>query len=261
MIDLHSHVLPEMDDGAKDQKTALAMLGLAVASGTGTIVATPHVIENAHRPAWETVVEECRKLAAASEQQGTNIRICPGAEVAMAYDSLAYLEKPGPYCINNSNYILVELPTHIIPEYTDEFFFVLQTRGFYPVLAHPERNIELSHHPERLAEWINRGILVQINGSSLMGKMGDKVRRFAELLVARNMVHCLGSDAHGFNSRRPMLDGATAKLASLAGPQKAKEITATTPGKILRGEEFIPQAISECTKKNGVFSRLFGRLL
>ncbi|MBP2656634.1 MAG: Protein-tyrosine-phosphatase [Firmicutes bacterium] len=259
MIDVHSHILPNFDDGAKDEETALAMLALAFENGTGTIVATPHVMVNEWLPEWETVVAECDRLAQLATAQGTDITICPGAEVAMEYDILEKLEKPGPYCINGSRYILVELPANYIPAYADEFFFILQTRGFYPILAHPERNPELAHRPERLVEWIEKGILVQMNGTSITGKMGSRVMKFAEQLVVRRMVHCLGSDAHGLRTRRPKLTDAFEKISDLRGKAAAEAIAKQNPAKVLRGEEItIPEIAA--SDGGGVVSRLIRRL-
>lgn len=243
MLDLHSHILPGLDDGAKDDTTALSMLEMAAANGTRGIVATPHVIEGEWLPAWSSIVTGCRRLSACAEARGIKIAIYPGAEVAVNYDLLSLLDKPGPYCINGGRYLLLELPSNNIPAYADDFFFTLQTRGFLPIIAHPERNQEIRRQPERMVGWIRKGLFAQINAGSLAGQIGTEVMRFAEQLVTRRMAHCLGSDAHSIRTRRPILTAARNKIAVLAGAKVAEEITAVTPGEILAGKEIIPPEI------------------
>lgn len=257
MFDLHSHILPGFDDGAKDDTTALSMLEMADANGTRGIVATPHVIEGDWLPSWNSIVTDCRRLAAYAEARGIRIAIYPGAEVAVNYDLLSLLDKPGPYCINGSRYILLELPSTTIPAYADEFFFSLQTRGFLPILAHPERNQELRRQPERMVEWIRKGLLVQINAGSLTGQIGTEVMRFAERLMTRRMVHCLGSDAHSIRTRRPVLTAARNKIVVLAGANTAKEITTVNPEGILVGKEIsISEIMVGKDTGNTILSRL-----
>ncbi len=237
MIDLHSHILPRVDDGAKDERTALAMLAAAAAGGTRAIVATPHVIGGDWLPQWEDIVAGCQRLTALAASGGIRLAIHPGAEVAVHPDLLPLLTLPGQYCLGGSRYILLELPASHIPAYADEFFFTLQTRGFLPVIAHPERNAELARRPDYLYAWVERGMLVQINAASLTGHMGERVGKFAARLVAERLVHCLGSDAHGLRVRHPDISAAAARLAALAGAAAAKEILGITPAKILQDRE------------------------
>jgi len=236
MIDLHMHILPNIDDGAADIRIALDMLKMAADEGTKTVVATPHILSGESCTKWEKIVEDCHNMASLAVERDLNIRLCPGAEVFLDYDLLDILVQPGPYCLNGGKYILIELPAHQIPAYTDEFFFTLQTRGFWPILAHPERNAQLVSQPDRLEDWINKGILVQINGGSLLGQMGKRAMHFAERLVASSMVHTLGSDAHNLSRRGPGLRKAAKKLAALSGVSAAEEITVNLPRRILESQ-------------------------
>ncbi|MDR3560087.1 MAG: hypothetical protein P4N59_01410 [Negativicutes bacterium] len=246
MIDLHSHILPGFDDGAKDDDVALKMLRIAAADGITKIVATPHVIEGEWLPSWESIISACTRLSQFATDQGINVNIMPGAEVAVHFDLLDRLIRPGPYCINGGKYILVELPASQIPAFGEEFFFVLQARGFMPVLAHPERHPEIARKPQILRNWIEKGLLVQMNGTSLTGEMGERIKKFAEMLLVNRMVHCLGSDAHGIGRRRPKLMQAAKKITTLVGRAAAAQIISANPASLLRGEDIeIPAANSD----------------
>lgn len=235
MIDLHSHIIPAIDDGATDLDTSLAMLDMAASNGTKGIVATPHVIEGEWFPEWETILSGCAQLRQSAAAMGLPIQIYPGAEVALNMDLLHKISGPGPYCINEGSYMLVELPALEIPDYTEDFFFQLQTKGIIPVLAHPERNPEITKDRERLLEWLHRGILFQLNGASLCGKQGKEIKAAAELLLKCNMIHCIGSDAHGVNSRRPILTEAITVVRQLSGEEMVRIISGINPERILNG--------------------------
>jgi protein-tyrosine phosphatase len=262
MIDLHSHILPGFDDGAKNEPNALAMLKLAATAGTKTIVATPHVVEGGWLPAWEDIVAGCKHLAEIAAKSGIDIEIIPGAEIAFDFEILDLLKSPGTYCINGGKYILIELPTGHIPQCADEFFFKLQARGFLPIIAHPERNIELARKPDILRGWIEKGILVQLNGSSITGKMGERVKKFAEKLLLRDMVHCLGSDAHGVNQRRPDLTAAVKKISDMVGLDMTKRLVKVNPGKIVKNEEFsVPRPRERSPEKDGTVQRILRKII
>lgn len=224
IVDLHSHILPNIDDGAKNMAMSLAMLQIAKDNGTKSIVATPHVMEGEGLPAWDRIVTECNALQQASQEIGLDLRMFPGSEVAIYGDILNILTGPGAYCINGGRYLLVELPSTHIPSGIDEFFFTLQVRGITPILAHPERHPQLAKNPEILAKWIGTGVLSQMNGTSITGLMGKRVMATAELLLVNNMVHVIGSDAHSIGQRNTDLTSAVDKITKLIGPQRAIQL-------------------------------------
>jgi len=238
MIDLHSHILPDIDDGASTTEDSLAMARIAVDNGTTVIAATPHVIEGQWLPEWATIVSLCEELRLSLRRENIALDIIPGAEVALNMDILDLVEGPGPYCINGGNYMLVELPATHIPHYTDEFFFTLQARGISPILAHPERHPEIARNPGLVAEWVNKGILMQMNGPSLVGKMGERAMKTAEVLLNSNLIHFTGSDAHSPKSRTPRLTDAEEKAITIVGSVLTRQIFYTNPLKIINSEEF-----------------------
>lgn len=237
MFDFHSHILPGFDDGARNGAISLAMLSTANRTGTRQIVATPHIMEGAWIPLWADVIAGCKELQKAASACNMNLVILPGAEVALYPAILDLVTGPGPYCINGGRYMLVELPSAVIPLYADEFFFTLQIRGITPILAHPERHPGIRRDITILERWIRGGILVQINGPSLMGQLGDKVKITAENLLKRDLVHCIGSDAHDNLYRSPNLGMEREKLRELIGQEHAEQILVENPACIIKSQD------------------------
>ena len=212
MIDLHSHILPGLDDGAKDDEIARRMLVMAAAEGTGLIYATPHLISGVWEPAWEEIAAGAAQLDDWAQAQGLGIRVRPGAEVAADPSMLDRL-RPGRYTLGESRYVLVELPAHSLPDFLDDFFFQLMTRDLTPVIAHPERHADLRRRPELLTEWVERGICLQVNAGSLAGRMGPNAADSSANLARRGLLHALGSDTHSTGHRRPDLKSGMDMLA------------------------------------------------
>jgi protein-tyrosine phosphatase len=262
MLDMHCHIIPAIDDGSKDLDTSLKMLEIAQKNGTKAIVATPHVIEGEWLPAWEQIVAGCRLLEHEGGKAGLHIPVYPGGEVAIHRDILDLVKEPGAYCINSGRYMLVELPAIDIPGFTEDFFFTLLARGITPVLAHPERHPVLAKDPEILVEWIRRGILAQVNGSSLMGRMGERSMKMAEHFLARDMVHCIGSDAHSSRNRNPDLSATAEKLNGLVGVEKARQILTINPKKMIESQDVEIFEIKPLPQSNraGILNRLFMKL-
>ncbi|TCL36059.1 protein-tyrosine phosphatase [Anaerospora hongkongensis] len=258
MIDLHSHILPGIDDGAKTIEDSLAMAQIAVDNGTTVIAATPHVIEGRWLPEWSTIKRLCVELSGELKKKNIVLTIVPGAEVALNMDILNLVEGPGPYCINGGRYMLVELPATHIPQYTDEFFFTLQARGISPILAHPERHPEIARNPELIVEWVNKGILMQMNGPSLVGKMGERAMKTAEVLLNSKLVHIIGSDAHSPKARTPRLTNAEEKAISLVGEELTRQIFYLNLLQILNSEEIAIPDVQKIKniKKMGLLNRI-----
>jgi protein-tyrosine phosphatase len=262
MIDLHSHILPGIDDGAKTIEDSVEMARIAVENGTTVIAATPHVIEGKWLPEWSVIKRLCAELSSELKRENIALTIVPGAEVALNMDILDKIKGPGPYCINGGRYMLVELPATHIPQYVNEFFFTLQARGINPILAHPERHPEIARNPEVIVEWVSKGILMQVNGPSLVRKMGDRAMKTAEVLLNSNLVHFFGSDTHGPKSRTPRLTDAVEKSIALVGEEKNRQILFANPLNIINSEDIIIADVQKITvmKKPGLLKRILGMM-
>ena len=238
--DLHSHVLPGLDDGAPDSKVAQEMLKMAADSGTTELYATPHLISGSWQPTWAEILHRTETLNRYAAKTGLGVRVLPGAEVAMDWSLLDLLPTPGPYCLGGSRFILVELPLGSLPNYADDFLFTLQTRDFLPILAHPERNPDVKADPSCLQPWLDRGIFVQMNTASLLGRMGSRTQAIARTLIETGMVHFVGSDAHSAGSRSPDMQEARQTLDYLLGSGEAAVLLSQNPAQLLADR---PEAI------------------
>lgn len=262
MVDIHSHVLWGMDDGARTPEESLSLLKLAELSGTTDIFATPHIIGEKFQPSWHSIEERTAELNQMAAAAGINIHVYSGAEVEMNWNLLEFFTGPGGlFCLANSRYVLVELPVTVIPEYADEFWYQLQLKGISPILAHAERYPVLAKHPEILLQWVKKGILVQSNTGSFVNKFGPHVQVLAEKLLTNNLVHFLGSDAHNMQNRNTDNSKALKRISELVGEEKTRELAVLNPQYILEDKLLIPvvpDVISAASGENKSFwHRLF----
>ena len=196
MIDLHSHVLPGLDDGAADLDAALEMARAMAESGVRVVCATPHVRDDfpTRSETMLLLVEDMRERL---RTEGVNVDLLPGGEVA--FDMIAELDslELRAFCLaGNPGYLLVEAPYLGWPLGIAETFFTLRLEGMAPVLAHPERNPLVQEDPERLRPLVDSGALVQLTASSLDGRAGKHVTHTARRLLALELAHLVASDAH-----------------------------------------------------------------
>lgn len=263
MIDIHSHILPKLDDGAANVEVSLGLLKLAVAAGTTEIIATPHVLSNTERPEWATIKQNVAMLQELAANEGLAIKIHAGAELELNWEMFELLEaESAAYCLAGSRYVLLELPSQTIPTYTEEFFYKLQLLGKQAIIAHPERHPKLMRHPSILAEWIKNGVLTQCNAGSFSGLFGSAVQGFVEQLLQRNMVYFLGSDAHRLEGRNTDMRVAQALWEKNSATEKLKEIMEINPRFILEDKYLATQTpLAEQSPKGGrsFWSKLFGR--
>ncbi len=241
MIDLHAHILPAVDDGPVNMEEALAMARLAAADGVHTVVATPH------NGAWQPTVSadalrsRVAQLQAVLDREAVPVSVAMGMEVYLDPDTAWRAVQGSALCLGGTKYLLVELPLHEYPSYTEQVLFELQARGFRPILAHPERNAVLAKEPERLMGLVERGILAQVTAGSLAGRFGHHVQAAAELLLEHRLVHVIASDAHGFGSRSPVMSAGVAAAAALVGAERARAMVSTTPAAILAGQTVVAE--------------------
>ncbi len=261
MIDIHSHVIPGVDDGSPDLETSLGLLRMAAESGTTDMICTPHVLEAGRGLDWDTITTKTEELQAEAKKHRIPIRLYPGAELEFNAELLDILKAgEGRYCLAGSFYPLIELPALSMPPHIEDFLYELQIRQFVPVIAHAERHPVLMHDPARLLSWMKRGVLVQINGGSLTGFFGEKIQERAKTLVENHMACFFGSDAHRLEGRNTDLTEACKALRQLAGAQDADAILEDNPRRILEQKPVfweVPPELKQ-KKKKGFFQKLFG---
>ena len=232
MIDIHSHILPGVDDGAQNLDDSIEMLKIAVAGGTTDIVATPHAnSEFIFQP--DVIAQRHAELSVAAP----NIRIHTGCDFHLAYENIEdALRNPTRYTIDHKNYLLVEFSDLIIFHTTADIFHQLLAAGMIPIVTHPERNRLLQQRIEALGEWVADGACVQVTAQSFLGRFGRHAREFAEKLMRQGLVHFIASDAHDTEDRTPDLSQAWEYIAERYGKDRAERLFVTNPAATLKGE-------------------------
>ena len=237
MIDLHSHILPGLDDGATTLEEALAIGRMAAADGIHTIAATPHSPASiASRRYDPTLIrEQVAALNAALAAEAIDLTVVAGTEICYDVDLVGQLRRGALLPYGASRTVLLELPHDTLPPAIDQALFALQVAGYRVVLAHPERIGAVQRDPNMLLPLIERGALMQLTAEALTGGQGQRLRAAAETLLSHGMAHLLASDAHGMPPRRPaILSAARSRATALLGPDAATTLVTTTPAAILQ---------------------------
>mgnify|MGYP001607957917 CR=1 FL=1 len=200
MIDMHTHILPNVDDGISNIEEAIAVLERGKFEGIDTFVLTPHLREESD---WEKI--DCIKksfdvLSEECKERELDVKLILGAELFLTID-LPQKLKQNKAVIIGERYALVELPFSQLPIYTDEVLFELLVKDITPIIAHPERYLYLNNKLEKIGKWIENGIILQINTGSLLGKYGIRTKWFAKKLLKSGFTCFLGSDIHSINDK------------------------------------------------------------
>ena len=202
MIDMHSHILMNVDDGAQSESDSLEMARQAVKEGITTIVATPHhKLRNYNNPK-QTVVTGVAQLNALLQKEQIPLTVLPGQEIRVYGELLEDFEKGKVLTVNDrGTYLLIEFSSSHIPAYAPRLFYELQIAGYIPIIVHPERNTIFLEQPKRLYEFVNHGALTQVTAASIVGCFGKKIQKFSHQLIQANLTHFLASDAHNTTTR------------------------------------------------------------
>jgi protein-tyrosine phosphatase len=233
VIDLHTHVLPGIDDGPETIEGSLALVRAAAASGTRVIVATPHV--NWHHPNnAATIARLTAELNERLRVEGVAVEIRTGGEIAMTRAEEIEPDELMRLRLGGGPWILLEPPFTPIVTGLDGVVMALQRAGHRVVLAHPERCPALHREPQMVESLVRGGVLTSITAGSLVGRFGGDVRRFARRLLEQGLVHNVASDAHDAIRRPP---GMAAELADAGFGALADWLTRAVPAAILNGEE------------------------
>ena len=245
MIDLHSHILYGLDDGARSQEESMAMARMAAADGIAVMAATPHSPASTASLVYAPADVQARteRLAAALEDAGIALQLVAGTEVSFEGDMAAKLERGRLLPYAGTRTVLLEPPWGRLPEHFGAAVFSLQVAGYRVLLAHPERLPDVQENPNLLIPLIERGVLVQLTAQALTGGQGGHMRAVAETLLTHGMVHVMASDAHGLPPRRPpVLAPAHARAAALIGEQAAQALVLDTPRALLADLPLHPPA-------------------
>lgn len=238
LIDLHCHILPFLDDGADSLEESLSMARTALSDGIDTVVATPHSLNGLYANPVTTVRACVASFREALRREDIRLRVHVGSDIHFSPPLVERIEKGEAATIgDNQKYILLELPSQIIPPNVKDEIFSLKIKGITPIITHPERHPVIQHDPDVLWDLVHAGALGQVTAMSVTGDFGELVKRCAEKLLSRRLVHVLSSDAHSSASRPPILSPAVERAAEILGSfDEAEGMVSRIPSAILSGE-------------------------
>lgn len=229
MIDIHCHILPDIDDGPKTFEQSVAMARMAADDGIAAIVATPHLNEKMYDP-----VEISRRISWLRHllrQENVPITILQGADVSIVF-------KPNQvqdFTINDTEYILVEFPHTHLPKNAAELLQQYLDAGFKPIITHPERNGSIVNAPNLLMELVQENVYVQVTAGSITGEFGKQSQQCAQFLLRSGVVDIIATDAHSTSHRKPRLSQGMEAAAKIVGHDLAQKMVFGTPMKIISG--------------------------
>ncbi len=236
MFDLHSHILPGLDDGAKTLDESMAMLRAAASDGIRGMAATPHAKDVREAYALPKVSEYVDRLNGLARGEGLDLKVYVGMENHLSEDLPDLVTADMAFSYNGGPYILVELPFDSLPGYTDEVLTRLQGQGFTPVIAHPERQADIMRDPSIMGEFAERGMLGQVTSTCILGRFGDEERDVAETLLRNGWVHVISTDCHRpVGPRAPRMLEGVGVAGEIVGGEKARAMAVEAPEAILAG--------------------------
>ncbi len=259
--DIHCHLAPSIDDGAKSWEETLAMARIAVDEGIGTIICTPHQCGNfGHNTA-----DNIRALVARvqSRLDAATIPLCvlPGADVRIEPHLVGMLRRGDVLSLaDRGRHVLLELP-HEVYLPLEKLLDELRAARLVGILSHPERNEAILARPTLLPSLVAAGCLLQVTAGSLLGAFGPRAQQAAESFVQQGLVHFIGTDAHGPKSRRPLMRQAFERCLRLVGQDAARCMFSANPAAVAAGREV--QAgrvrVSSRSKARTAIADWFGR--
>lgn len=258
MIDIHSHMLQNVDDGSVNLAMSIEMAKIYVENGFKGVILTPHYIEGIDNNSRLDNQIKFIELRYELENQDLDIEIYLGHEVLLSLEMVEKLEDGTISTLNDSRYVLVELPMYDIPIYVEDVFYNLQLKGYIPIIAHPERNIKIMEDPNILMKYIKNGALAQLNLPSLDERYGKDVCRNSELLLKHNMIHFVSTDAHTSSRRSPHVKNAIKRLKSLVSEEQFQNLTYKNAELLIEDKDIAIENPIEY-KKNRQFFNLFNK--
>ena len=233
MIDIHSHILPEVDDGPKSWEIAEAMCRMAAEDGIEHMVATPHSNDRYFydRDYLSNLLRELQ------QRIGPRPQLHIGCDFHLSFENMqSAIRNPERYCIDETRYLLVEFNNFNIPQPLDDWLQQMCERGVVPIITHPERNPILQKSLERVLNWAEFGCAVQVTASAFTGSWGDRAGEAARWLMKKTAVHFVATDAHDISRRPPVLSAARKLIAKNFGEDRALALVEGNPGAVIRNE-------------------------
>lgn len=233
MIDFHTHIIPNIDDGSRSVEETFNLIKEAKEAGFEGIILTSHYIENyyetetSERDIWVKAISDSLK------NKGIETDLYLANEIYISDNIMELLINGKASTINNTSYVLFEMPLNVEPMNLYDVIYSLQGNKLIPVLAHPERYSFIQKEPELVYDLIEKGVLMQANYGSILGQYGEKAEMIVKKFLEANMIHFLGSDVHRQNTIYKRIPQALDKIRDIVGEQKLEELTTINPKLVL----------------------------
>lgn len=231
-IDLHTHLLPGLDDGSADFEETKKIIKAAADAGFETLVATPHRIQGIYDASNQSIDREIQRLRVDWDGKAP-CTILSGVEYYLDDRFATDLEKGLLFPLGNSKTLLVELPMMNMPPYAADYAFRMQLKGWTPLLAHPERYNDIVAKPKKAGELVRMGYLLQINLGSIAGMYGRRVAKTAKRLLDNDLVTVVASDIHSQKYCERIFGEGIERLEKIAGGRGLQRYLSTEPARLL----------------------------
>jgi protein-tyrosine phosphatase len=240
LIDLHTHVLPRVDDGPDSVQEALRNLAALAAGGTEVVVATPHNMPGLFEADIGRIRFAAEALRDGLVTADVPVELILGQEITFQPEMLEKLARGDLLCINDTAYFLFEFPPYSVPPGARDFIFEARLKGYRPILAHPERNQQLQDDIPLLESFVEGGVLVQVTASSLFGRLGFEAERSSHLMLRKGLVHFIATDTHSFRFGPGDMAEAVSVAAGIIGKETANALVTTNPRAVVEGRPLTP---------------------
>lgn len=237
MIDLHCHMLPGIDDGAKDAETALEMARIAVQDGIQQVACTPHIYPGVYENDSTVILAARRDFQARLDERGIGLRLTYGADTHLVPEMLGGLKDGRIPTLHGTRYFLLEPPHHVAPPQFKESVFNTMAAGYLPLITHPERLTWADEHYEDFVELARGGAWIQVTAGALTGRFGRTARYLAEQMLDDGIVHIIATDAHNIGSRAPLLAEGREAAEGWVGGDEAQRMVLERPLAVLRNQD------------------------
>lgn len=218
MIDLHSHILPGVDDGAQTLEDSLELARKAISQGITHLMCTPHHNNGKYNNPADKIIREVANLQGELDKRGLDLTLLEGQEVRLTEFLLTAIQRDEILFTDLDNtYLLIEFPTNEVPIYAEQVFYQLLNRGQVPVIVHPERNAVFREEPNRLVSFLEMGTLTQLTAPSIVGIFGSDIQQMARQMLEHNMLYMVASDAHNLRHRTFLMKEAYKEIEKIGG--------------------------------------------
>ena len=229
MIDVHCHILPGLDDGARDEAEALALARALVAEGVESVVCTPHIQPGVYANTGPEIRRATRELQLRLDARAIPLHLLAGADNHVVPNFVCGLQSGTLLSLADSRYVLVEPPHDVCPPRLAELLFEVSTAGYVPVLTHPERLTWIGDHYGLMVRLVRRGVWMQVTAGSLAGHFSQTARYWSERMLNEGLAHILATDAHDTRRRCPLLSLGRKLAARIVGEDEALHLVDTRP--------------------------------